>query len=108
MERVYFISYEVKTKLGKKKDMFEVTLPRKIRNFHDIKNVANLIENNLTPILGECEVVVLFWKELEESMEQIRSERERLAQEMASMQQDQAVDEVEVVESEPIVIPVEQ
>ena len=104
MERVYFISYEVKTKLGQKKDMFEVTLPRKIRNFFDVKNVAHLIENNLTPVLGECEVVILGWQELEESMEHIRAEKERLQQEISATEE-----QVQDIEADiPVAVPVEQ
>lgn len=69
MEKVYFVSYEATSLAGKYKDMYEVKFPRKIRNFKDVKAIAQHIEGQLTPRLGVCRVTVLNWKELDEPME---------------------------------------
>ena len=78
MEKIYFISYEVTSKYGSRKDMFEITFPRKIRNFNDVRVIANHIEEQLKQNLGECKVVVLNWKELEEpsiKKEEVKEEK---------------------------------
>ncbi|GAA0071771.1 hypothetical protein UT300003_32960 [Clostridium sardiniense] len=69
MEKVYFVSYVVESTRGNCFDMFEVKLPRKIRNFNDVKAVGKYIEDQLAQRLEFCRVTVLNWKELDEPME---------------------------------------
>ena len=78
MEKVYFVSFVVTNFNGSYFDTLEVRLPRKIRNYGDIKSLTDLIQEQINEKAGSCRVTIIGWKELDEPTQNIQNSEEQV------------------------------